>query len=181
MCKTAMNLLQGCWGNGCIGLFGNYPVGKAQGKGMIAIADVERTSDKGDMSIGQGPHQQFAGAAPGHNVYKWPDVLLPFVFHSPGRLAAGRQDAEMFRPSQDTDLDVDAVDATEKPRLQHLSRTSIGDDAALKQEQAWEIAGREVEIVHGRNHRDAALAVQVLHQFERLYLVFYVQMRGGFV
>src|SRR5438046_7381450 len=87
----------------------------------------------------------------------------------------------MLRSPQDTYLYVDAIYPAEQLWLQYLSRASICNDAALKEQQPREIAGSQVEVVHGGNYSYPSLTVEALHQFKRFNLVFYVKMRGRFV
>src|SRR2546421_6152729 len=87
----------------------------------------------------------------------------------------------MLRSSQDTYLYVDAINPAEQLWLQYLSRACICNDAALKEQQPWEIAGGQVQIVHSGNYGYASLTVETLHQFKRFNLVFYVKMGGRFV
>ena len=87
----------------------------------------------------------------------------------------------MLRSSQDTYLYVDAINPAEQLWLQYLSRACICNDAALKEQQPWEIAGSQVEVVHSGNYGYASLTIEALHQLKRFNLVFYVKMGSGFV
>src|SRR5689334_17396785 len=96
-------------------------------------------------------------------------------------LAIWRHYTEMLRSPQDTHLHVDAIHPPEQLWLQYLSRTSICNDTTLKEQQSWEIAGSQVQVVHGGNCGYAPLAIETLHQFKRFDLVFYVKMGGRFI
>src|SRR5713101_9782547 len=96
-------------------------------------------------------------------------------------LVPGRQHTEVFGAAQDTHAHIDPVHPAQQARLKHFCRSGIGYDAMLEQHQAWEVASRQVEVMHGGNNSDAKLAIQPLYQLEDTDLVFNVEMRGGLI
>src|SRR6266699_3585167 len=51
----------------------------------------------------------------------------------------------------------------------------------LEQYKTWEVASRQVEIMHGSNDGDTKLSIQPLYQLKDIYLVLNVEVRGRLV
>ena len=147
--------------------------GEPQGKRMIAITDVQGSRAKWNTRIRQRAHQKFARTTACHDMHT---RLYHVMFIIGNNVVSRRQNADMLCTAQDTNLHIDPVHAPQQVRLQYFGGRRISHDAALKEHQAREIARSQVQIMHGSNDRDARLAIQFLHQFQQLDLVFDIQV-----
>src|ERR1700676_2208330 len=103
---------------------------------MVAITDVQGTCGKGDSSVSKRTHHDCTGTTTGHHVYFGKVLRVALLI---GFLATGWKDAQMFGSAKNTYLHVDAVDATEQTGFEYFGGTTVGDDAALEEQQAGKV------------------------------------------
>src|SRR5436190_230446 len=87
----------------------------------------------------------------------------------------------MLFAAQDADLHVRLVYAREQGCIEDMRGRAIGNNRALKQRQAVEVARGEVEVVEDRDDGEAAFGVEVSQEFQRLDLVFDIEVCGRLV
>src|SRR5579884_3493552 len=87
----------------------------------------------------------------------------------------------MSSSAQNSHLHIHSIDPAKQSWLQDLCRSRISHHPMLKQEQTWEIAGGEIQIMDSGNNRHPAFSIEPLNQLQSLDLILNIQVRSGFI